>query len=165
MMQYHELDRLLCDEPAILPSSEFTAAVMAALRREASAPAPLPFPWTRALPGLLACAFALAFLFQQVFAQPGVTAVSFRQPRLPMLVELLATAKHLALHGIAFALFLAFASMHLSARLAQRSEAVRNGQMREFEICRSENTDRCCPRRSRGSKGSKISESLPPAIR
>ena len=39
--------------PAIAPSSGFAAAVSDALRAEAAAPKPLPFPWLRALPGLV----------------------------------------------------------------------------------------------------------------
>ena len=36
----------------IVPSSGFTASVMDAITREATAPPPIPFPWKRALPGL-----------------------------------------------------------------------------------------------------------------
>jgi hypothetical protein len=46
-----ELKRILQEEE-ILPSSGFTASVMDAVRREAQAPAPIPFPWRRALPGM-----------------------------------------------------------------------------------------------------------------
>jgi hypothetical protein len=47
-----ELDRILSGTE-ILPSSGFTASVMEAVRREAAAPPPIPFPWKRALPGLV----------------------------------------------------------------------------------------------------------------
>jgi hypothetical protein len=47
----------------IVPSSGFTASVMDAIMREANAPAPIPFPWKRALPGLGWClVVAIAFL-------------------------------------------------------------------------------------------------------
>lgn len=49
-----DLERLLADEEKIVPSSGFMASVMQAVEREAAAPPPLPFPWLRALPGLLA---------------------------------------------------------------------------------------------------------------
>ena len=39
-------------EEDIVPSSGFTASVMDAITREATAPPPIPFPWKRALPGL-----------------------------------------------------------------------------------------------------------------
>jgi hypothetical protein len=52
-----DFDRaLLSDHDAILPSSGFTDFVMAAVTREAAAPAPIAFPWERALPGLVAIA-------------------------------------------------------------------------------------------------------------
>lgn len=47
---------------SLLPSSGFSASVMAAIAHDASAPAPIPFPWKRALPGFAAIAVALALL-------------------------------------------------------------------------------------------------------
>jgi hypothetical protein len=47
-----EMNRILSREDEILPSSGFTVSVMDAVRREAAAPPPIPFPWKRALPGL-----------------------------------------------------------------------------------------------------------------
>ena len=49
-------------DDVILPSSGFTDAVMSAVRRESAAPAPIAFPWKRAIPGFIAAAGALAFL-------------------------------------------------------------------------------------------------------
>ena len=54
-----DLDRMLSDEDPLLPSSGFTASVMEAVQREASAPPPLGFPWRHALPGLIALIVAL----------------------------------------------------------------------------------------------------------
>jgi hypothetical protein len=121
-MQYDELDHILAGDPAIHPSSEFTASVMAAIRREASAPAPLAFPWRSALPGLVASGLLLAVLLQQAFLQPGITSARFSPPWLPVFVQVLETAKRLGVHWILFAILLSFASMQLSARLAAREE-------------------------------------------
>jgi hypothetical protein len=123
-MQYDELDRILAEETAILPSPEFTASVMAAVRREPSAPVPIAFPWRRALPGLVVSGLALTGLLQQIFVQPGITGARFNPAWLPELVPVLETARHLGVHWIAFALFLAFASMQVSSRLAKREEIV-----------------------------------------
>lgn len=49
-----EMNRILSRDDEILPSSGFTASVMEAVRREAAAPPPIPFPWKRALPGVVA---------------------------------------------------------------------------------------------------------------
>jgi hypothetical protein len=57
-----ELDRALANEQEILPSSGFASGVMEAVQREASAPPPIPFPWKRALPGIVAGAIAVAFV-------------------------------------------------------------------------------------------------------
>jgi hypothetical protein len=58
--QEDDMNRILSREDEILPSSGFAASVMDAVRREAAAPPPIPFPWKRALPGLVVAALALA---------------------------------------------------------------------------------------------------------
>jgi len=60
-MSHDEIDRILAHEEELLPSSGFAASVMDAVRREAAVPPPIPFPWKRALPGLVAAAVALVF--------------------------------------------------------------------------------------------------------
>jgi hypothetical protein len=50
---------LLSESDALLPSSGFTDSVMAAVREEAMAPPPIPFPWKRALPGMAAVVLAV----------------------------------------------------------------------------------------------------------
>jgi hypothetical protein len=57
-----EIDRVLTLEDEILPSSGFAVSVMDAVRSEAAAPPPIPFPWKRALPGLVAGGLALAMI-------------------------------------------------------------------------------------------------------
>ncbi|MGB9489494.1 MAG: hypothetical protein WCA92_03405 [Terriglobales bacterium] len=59
-MKDDDIDRILFQQDEIVPSSGFAASVMDAVRREASAPPPIPFPWKRALPIVLLAAFALA---------------------------------------------------------------------------------------------------------
>jgi hypothetical protein len=58
-MQPDDLDRSLADDEAIVPSSGFAASVMDAVTREALEPPAIPFPWTRALPGLASLGVAL----------------------------------------------------------------------------------------------------------
>ena len=58
-MKPDDLDPWLVDDDAIVPSSGFTASVMEAVEREASMPPAIPFPWTRALPGLASLVVAL----------------------------------------------------------------------------------------------------------
>lgn len=63
----------------ILPSSGFSASVMAAIAHDAGAPAPIPFPWKRALPGLAAIGVALALfitiLVSMVASAPAASSV------------------------------------------------------------------------------------------
>ena len=48
-----DLDRILSRDGEIVPSSGFASSVMDAVRQEASAPPAIPFPWKRALPGVI----------------------------------------------------------------------------------------------------------------
>jgi hypothetical protein len=61
-MNHDEIDRVLSREEEILPSSGFAASVMEAVRREAAAPAPIPFPWKRALPGVVLAGLTVALV-------------------------------------------------------------------------------------------------------
>jgi hypothetical protein len=64
-----QLDAALSShEDVILPSSGFTGSVMTAIRHEGGAPAPIAFPWKRAIPGFFAAAGALAFLIAMLVA-------------------------------------------------------------------------------------------------
>ena len=77
-----DLDRLLSRDGEIVPSSGFASSVMDAVRQEASAPPEIPFPWKRALPGVIfavvAFVSAVTLGFDQLvafIAAPPVPAV------------------------------------------------------------------------------------------
>jgi hypothetical protein len=53
------IDLILANEEELIPSSGFLAATMERVRDEAAMPKPIPFPWLRALPGIV---LALAVL-------------------------------------------------------------------------------------------------------
>lgn len=53
------IDSILAGEEDLVPSSGFLAATMERVREEAACPEPIPFPWVRALPGIV---IALAVL-------------------------------------------------------------------------------------------------------
>ena len=57
--QTANLDRILALEEELAPSSGFVASVMDHVRQEAAAPEPIPFPWKRALPGMILVGLAL----------------------------------------------------------------------------------------------------------
>jgi len=58
-MKPEDIDRLLATQDSITPSSGFLASVMDAVERDARMLPPLRFPWSRALPGLLATGVAI----------------------------------------------------------------------------------------------------------
>jgi len=70
-MSDDDLDRILSRTDDLEPSSCFVKNVMDAVRQEASAPAPIAFPWKRALPGLVLCVLSLATMCVAALLRPG----------------------------------------------------------------------------------------------
>jgi hypothetical protein len=121
LIRDEEIDRVLSREDEILPSSGFAVSVMDAVRREAAAPPPIPFPWKRALPGLVAAGFALALVLVAIvvaITQRASTAPQFSTP-LPSLLPPI-FQRNLEYAGIwtVMALLVTFVSVKLSMRLA-----------------------------------------------
>jgi hypothetical protein len=114
-----EIDRILATEEALIPSSGFLASVMERVQEEAAAPAPIRFPWKRAIPGILLTAGVLGW-GGYVLVREGVAAVrdlSFAPPHLAV-----ALTQPLELAGwVAMALGASLLSWLLSRRLAGRS--------------------------------------------
>ncbi|MGD0902592.1 MAG: hypothetical protein ABR924_06580 [Terracidiphilus sp.] len=52
-MESSRIDSILASEEPLMPSSGFLDSVMERVREEAAAPPPIPFPWKRAIPGIL----------------------------------------------------------------------------------------------------------------
>ena len=48
-----KIDTILATEEELIPSSGFLASVMERVEEEAAAPAPIRFPWKRAIPGIV----------------------------------------------------------------------------------------------------------------
>ncbi len=113
------IDDILATEEELVPSSGFLASVMERVREEAAAPAPIPFPWKRALPGIL---FAVAVLGWGAYelvraAVPAMQQISFASPHLSV-----ALARPLEDAGwVALALAVSLVSSLLSRRLAGRT--------------------------------------------
>jgi hypothetical protein len=119
-MRHDDLDRILAAKAKeeILPSSGFVASVMDAVRHDAGAPPPIPFPWKRALPGLCAAGLALVWVLIAGGALfIGGTATQPLPARLPSTLALIVEAWKIAgASWIALALALSFASVKLSMR-------------------------------------------------
>lgn len=121
-MNNDEVDRILAQRDDIQPSSGFAASVMEAVREEAAAPPPIPFPWKRALPVLLVAALALAV----VVAAVAVSIVQLSRGEVTLQIAsslwdwLPASARGSAGTSVAWtaaALLAAFGSVRLSIRL------------------------------------------------
>src|SRR5215469_659557 len=107
------LDRILSTDQDVVPSSAFVGNVMAAVRREASTPAPIAFPWWRVAPGFVICAFALtAFVVIAAIQIYGGAAVAGPVPR--VFVNVVETANRVGLGWIVLALVAALIPTRLA---------------------------------------------------
>jgi len=116
-----EINSILSREDEILPSSGFTVSVMDAVRREAASPPPIPFPWKRALPGLVVAGLALVLILISVIAaiaQLGkATTPQFSMSMPPEMPSIFNGGIKSAGIWTVLALLVAFVSAKLSMRL------------------------------------------------
>lgn len=116
-MKPDDIERLLASEPAITPSPQFLAAVMRAVEQEAAAPSPLPFPWRRALPGVIALVVAIAAAIHHA-AGLLVDPAALAALAVP-LARISGLAVHLELHWLALAAVATLVASGLSSRLVR----------------------------------------------
>jgi hypothetical protein len=124
-MKHDEIDHILSREDEILPSSGFAVSVMDAVRREAAAPPPIPFPWKRALPGLVVAGFALVLVLVAgvvAIVQLGraSTTAQFSMSLPSLLPPIFQRNLEYAASWTVLALLVTFVSVKLSMRLASR---------------------------------------------
>jgi len=115
-----EMDRILSREEEILPSSGFALSVMDAVRREAAAPPPIPFPWRRALPGLVVGVAVLALVLvaiMRAIALLGGTRATHFSMSVPSVPSLFNAGIESAAIWTALAMLTAFVSVKISMRL------------------------------------------------
>jgi|HubBroStandDraft_1064217.scaffolds.fasta_scaffold95775_3 hypothetical protein len=111
------IDPILAADEELVPSSGFLASVMERVREEAIAPQPIPFPWKRALPGMVLAAGTIGWLvyeFIRMALASGLNA-SFVMPRLPSTTQLTLNS----VVWIASALALSLASWAFARRIAR----------------------------------------------
>ena len=90
-MTPEEIDRALANDASrVRASPRFAAAVMAAVRREAKAPPPLPFPWTRAMPGLAALVLTVVVAVFSLTSTPSADTATLAPPVVERAVEITA---------------------------------------------------------------------------
>jgi hypothetical protein len=84
-----EIDRILARDAArVRASPDFAAAVMAAVRHEAKAPPPIPFPWTRAAPLVAAAVLTLALAVWSLVSTSGAETPTGVSPSLERAVAI-----------------------------------------------------------------------------
>ena len=118
-MEQSRIEAILATEEDLIPSSGFLASVMESVREEARLPQPIPFPWKRAVPGILLAGgvFAWGAFELSRYGLPAVNWVSLTQPHLNAALE-----RPLEETGwVALALGVSLLSWLLSRRLAGRS--------------------------------------------
>lgn len=118
-MDVDGIDRILASEEEIAPSSGFLAATMERVCEEAAAPAPIPFPWARAIPGMLLAAGVLGWGIWEfvLYAMAGTRELAVNAPALTP-----AAGRSLEEAGwVALALVVSYGSWALAARMMRRS--------------------------------------------
>jgi hypothetical protein len=73
-MTDRELDQILGSEPEVLPSKTFAGSVMRSVRREATTPPPLAFPWLCLVPAAFVFGLVLAVLIAVPLAESNEPA-------------------------------------------------------------------------------------------
>ena len=113
------IDRILASEDPILPSSGFLTSVMERVEEESRVPAPIPFPWKRAVPGILLATGVFGWgAYEFIHAGiPALRGLAVAPPKLTLAVS--GPLEQAAWVGLALAISLA--SWILSRRIAGQS--------------------------------------------
>ena len=119
-----QIGRILAGEEEIVPSSGFATLVMEAVRREASVPPPIPFPWRRGWP-VVALAGAVVLLVPIAAAIAMLRLASAPTSAVPvdatpLWTQLPAWMSNPAAAWATGSLLLALISVKFSMRLASR---------------------------------------------
>ncbi len=83
-MSASPIDRILAGEEELIPASGFVASVMERIQEEARVPAPMAFPWRRAVPGMVLAAGVFGWGGYEMARQASTEAslLTFTAPHL-----------------------------------------------------------------------------------
>jgi hypothetical protein len=121
-MELSRIDSILATEEELVPSSGFLAAVMERVAEEARMPAPIPFPWRRAVPGFVLIAAASGWGAVE-FVRVGVPMIKAQTLSMPD-VSFMMTQPLRQAGWVALALGISLASWLLARRMMGRSEGL-----------------------------------------
>jgi hypothetical protein len=130
-MNFDDIDDILTHDDDIVPSPEFLALVMRAVRWETTSLPPLRFPWKRALPGFLATFVAIVKVFWDVIGllRDPEHITEFKE-QLDYIADL---AAGIGLQWIVLAVAITILSLTLSLSLARgRYHARNDGKLRKL---------------------------------
>lgn len=119
-MKPDDLDRIMSADEEIVPASGLVASVMDMVRREASAPPPIAFPWVRLACGLVAVVGLAAWLaWSDVTGKFWIDLLSLPPEAWASLLKQAGdAAARTGAAWVAAALLVALVSARLSMRLA-----------------------------------------------
>ena len=111
------IERILASEEKLVPSSGFVATVMERVHEESRLPPPIPFPWKRAIPGIVLTAGVFGWgSFEMVQRVPSALK------KAPLTLNFPAAGPGIESAGwVAVALAVSMLAWLLSRRLAGRS--------------------------------------------
>jgi hypothetical protein len=111
------MDRMLAGEEELIPSSGFLSSVMECVHEEARVPAPMRFPWRRAVPGVVLAAgvFGWGGFEMAREAMAAMRAGTFTGPEISLPLHLVASIGPAA--WVAISLGMSLASWMVSRRL------------------------------------------------
>jgi hypothetical protein len=119
-MRHDQLDTILAHDEELIPTSGFLARVMDSVEEAAAAPPPIPFPWKRAIPGIvLATVVLVCGAVAIVRYILGVGVMQFTTPKTQLPLALTPAMQQAG--WILAALAISAASYLLARRLAGRS--------------------------------------------
>ncbi len=113
------IDAILGGEEELIPSSGFLAATMERVREEAACPKPIPFPWLRALPGIVVVVAVLGWCGFELVRAGSASAREFASVQMHWPAVTIPQVQDAG--WVAMALGISAVSWLLSRRLAGRS--------------------------------------------
>lgn len=113
------MDAILANEEDLVPSSGFLARVMERVQEEAEALPPIPFPWKRAVPGMILAVGVLGWSTAEIVRYALHEAGVFTLPKVHIAAMMSQSIEQAGWIVVAFGL--STAAWVLSRRVAGRS--------------------------------------------
>ncbi len=119
-MTTKKIEKILAGEEELIPSSGFVASVMERIEDEAAAPPPIPFPWKRAMPGMVLAAGGFGWCVFEMARMIKAAAGHIALPTVHLTATLDRPLQQIG--WVALALGLSLASWLVSKLMAGRSK-------------------------------------------